>query len=220
MNQKTKNLKNLILVAAASLGLAASALAQDPMKAPPNPAAPAPQGLLGSTYAGLAWNYYKLNDGPPSVARGYSAYLNQALAENLDLGAGYDWMRARAAGFSATEQKLNLSLTSYAKTDGGKAFLTGGVDHAWRRGDVTGSHDSWGLGAETGYEYQAAPTWVITPFIGWDRETGFNRNDTRYGVRTAVRLNRSWSVTGTAQWIDMKREVDRAGYSVGMNFHF
>ena len=67
MKQNTKNLKNLILAAAASLGLAASALAQDPLKAPANPGDPMQLSLLGSTYSGLAWNYYKLDDGPPSV---------------------------------------------------------------------------------------------------------------------------------------------------------
>lgn len=219
MNQKTKNLKTFILTAAATLGVAASAFAQDPMKSPPNPAAPTAQGLLGSTYAGLAWNYYKLNDGPPSVARGATAYFNQSLADNLDLGVGYDWMRTRAAGFSTTEQKLGLSMTSFVKTDWGKPFLTAGLDHAWRNSGL-GKHGSWGLGAETGVEFQATPVWSVAPFVGWDRETSFNRNDLRYGVRTNYRITKEWSVTAAAQWLDVKREVDRAAFSLGVNFHF
>jgi opacity protein-like surface antigen len=219
MNQKTNNLKNLILAAAVSLGFAASAFAQDPLKSPPNPNARTGEGLLGGTYTGIAWNYYKLNDGPPSVARGLSAYFNQALADNIDLGVNYDRLRARSAGFSTTEQKLGLSMTSFLKADWGKPFLTAGLDHAWRNSGL-GKHGSWGLGAETGVEFQANALWAVTPFVGWDRETSFNRNDLRYGVRSTVRLTRAWSVTGTAQWLDVKREVDRAGYSVGVNYHF
>jgi hypothetical protein len=220
MKPKTNNLKNLILTVAAALGVTASAFAQDPMKAPPNPATPTGQGLLGGTYAGIAWNYYKLEDGPPSAARGATAYFNQALANAIDLGVGYDWLRTRSAGYSSTEQKLNLALTSYAPTEWGKTFLTLGGDYAWRNSGLTGRHGSWGLGAETGVEVQASPVWFVTPFVGWDRETSFNRNDLRYGLRTTWRVTRRVSVTGTAQWLDVKREVDRAGYSLGMNYHF
>jgi hypothetical protein len=220
MKQNTKNLKTLILAAAASLGVAATALAQDPLKAPPNPNAAAGLGLLGSTYAGLAWNYYQLKDGPPSVARGATGYFSQALADNLDLGVTYDWMRTRSAAFSTTEQKLGLSMTHYLKTDWGKPYLTAEVDHAWRNSGLGGKNGSWGLGAEAGVEFQASPMWFVTPFVGWDRETGFNRNDLRYGARTTVRFTRQWSVTATAQWLDVKRDVDRAGYSLGVNYHF
>jgi hypothetical protein len=220
MKQKIKSPKTIMLAATVTFGFAASAFAQDPAKAPPNPGAPVALGLLGGNYAGVAWNYYKLNDGPPAVARGATAFFNQSLDSNLDLGVDYDWQRARAAGFSTTEQKLGLSLTGYSKQDWGKPFVTAGVDHAWRRGEVTGRHGSWGLAAESGVEFQAAAAWVVSPFVGWDRETGFNRSDLRYGARTTYRFTREWSATATAQWMDFKRGVDRAGYSLGVNYHF
>ncbi len=220
MKQNTKNLKNLLLAATAAFGFAAAAHAQDPSKAPPNPGAPTALGLLGSTYAGVALNYFSLHNGPPSVARGATAYFSQSLDSNLDLGVTYDWVRAHAAGYSATRQDLGLSLTGYSRQSWGKPFVTFGLDHAWRHGDVTGRHGSWGLGAETGVEFQAAPAWVISPFVGWDRETGFNQSDLRYGVRTTYHITREWSVTATAQWMDYKRLVDRTGYSLGVNYHF
>lgn len=220
MNQKTNHLKTLTLLATASLGFATSALAQDPMKAPLNPAAPVPQGLLGSTYAGVAWNYYDLRDGPPSVGRGATAYFNEALADNLDLGVGYDWARTTAAAFSTAEQKLDLSLTGYSKQTWGKPFVTFGIDHAWRHGNVVGRHGSWGMAAETGVEFQVAPALVVSPFIGWDRETSFSRNDMRYGVRTTYRVSREWSVTGTAQLVDLQHTADYTKFSVGVNYHF
>lgn len=220
MNQKTKIAKNLILAAIATLGLSASAFAQDPMKAPPNPAAPTASGLLGSTYAGVAWNSYRLNDGPPSAGHGATAYFNQSLADDLDFSVSYDWMRAHSAVLSTTEQKLDWSVTGYTKQDWGKPFVTVGIAHAWRNGDVTGRHGSWGFGADMGIEFQAAPALAITPFVGWDRETSFSRNATRYGLRTTYRVSREWSVTATAQYLEVKRMANRAEYSLGLNYHF
>ena len=220
MKQNTKNLKNLLFAAAASLGLTAFAVAQDPMKAPPNPAEPTNYGLLGSTYAGVAWNYYRLSDGPPSAARGLTADFNQPLADDLDFGVGYDWLRTRAAGFSTSEEKLDLSTTTYARTDWGKPFLTAGVDHAWRDGDFAGRSGSWGLEAETGIEFQAAPALAVGPLAGWERETGFNRNILHYGARTTYRMSREWSATTALQWLDEKRDTDRAEFTLGVNRHF
>src|SRR4051812_17925008 len=124
MKQNTKNLKTLILATATSLGLAATAFAQDPLKAPGNPGDPLQQSLLGSTYSGVAWNYYQLDDGPPSVARGASAYFNQRLRDSLDLGVDYEWVRARASDYSASRQQIGLSLANYAKQSWGKPYAT------------------------------------------------------------------------------------------------
>ena len=220
MKQNTKNLKTLILATAAALGLAATAFAQDPLKAPANPGDPVQQSLLGSTYSGVAWNYYKLDDGPPSVARGVSAYFNQRLGDNLDLGVDYEWLRARASDYSASHQQLGLSVASFSKQSWGKPYASTGLNYAWRHGSVSGRRGSLGLGAETGVEFQAASAWTIAPFVGWDRQTGFNQNDLRYGARTTVFFTNRWSATATAQKMDYKRLVDRIGYSVGLNYHF
>ena len=220
MKLTTKSFSTFLFATLASLGLVASALAQNPLKAPPAPGAANITGLLGSTYAGAAWNYYWLNDGPPSVAHGMTAYFNQALSDDLDLGVIYERTRTKGAGLSATEQKVALAATSYAKATWGKTFFSASIDRAWRRGDVIGRKGSWGIGAEGGIEAQVAQNFVLTPFIGWDRETGFNRNAARLGARATLHICRELSLTGQAQWLNYRRAADRAEYSVGMNYHF
>jgi hypothetical protein len=140
--------------------------------------------------------------------------------DGLDFGVSYDWMRAHSAQASTTEQELAWSVTSYAQTAWGKPFVTVEVDHAWRNGAVTGRHNSWGLGTETGIEFQAARALAVTPFVGWDREASFSRNDLRYGIRTTYRLSREWGVTATPQYLDVKHMSDRTELSLGMNYHF
>lgn len=221
MKQKTKPLKNLMLAAAASLGFAATAFAQDPAKAPPNPAAPAmPTGLLGSSYAGVTWHYLDLHGGPPGVAHGASADVNVALAPRLDLGVGYDWLRARAGGVSSYEDKLDLSLTGYLRQGWGTPYFKAGTGYAWRHGTFAGRRGSWGVAAEAGAEFAVAPAFAVAPFVAWDRETGFNRNQLHYGARASWRVTREWSVTAAARYIDATRAVDRGVYSLGVNYHF
>ena len=214
-------LKLLLVAAAASLGLAVSATAQSANVAVPNPgAAPAGQGLLGSAYVGFAGNYADLNGGPPSVARGFAFYYNQPLATGLDLTVDYNWMRAKAFGLKATEQRTDAILTGFVKQDWGKPFVSAGVDWDWVHTDFASSDNSFGLLVGTGVEFQVAPAFAVTPFVNFVRQTGYNQNEFDYGVKATYRLNHDWSVTAKAQYDDIRRTPNQMEYSLGVNYHF
>ena len=83
MNQH-KLLKNLVLTAAAALGLTAFARADVPLdKEPLQSTTAVGQGLLGQQYANLTYTYIDL-DGTSTHADDYTFALNQPLNTGLD----------------------------------------------------------------------------------------------------------------------------------------
>lgn len=213
--------KILLVAAAASLGLAASAIAQSANVAVPKPsAAPADQGLLGSAYVGFAGSYASLSGGPPGVAHGFGVYYNQPLSDGLDLTVDYNWMRARAFGLQATGQRTDAILTGFNKEEWGKPFCSLGVSGDWRHSDWAASRHSFGLLAGGGVEFQAAPAIAVAPYVNFVRQTGYNQNEFDYGVKATYRLTHDWSVTAKAQYDDIHHAPNQAEYSLGANYHF
>lgn len=219
MTNKKTNLK-LLVVTLATFGLATSAWAQSPNVAVPNPASPASWGLLGSTYVSLTGNYVDLKGGPPGHARGWSFDYNQPLAPGYDLTIGYNWVRARAFGLKATDQSFDAALTAYFKQDWGKPFVQAGGGYDWVRADFAPNDHSYLVFGGVGAEFLVAPTFVITPYVNFARQTGYNQNEFDYGTKASLRITREWSVTAKVQYDDLRHAANQTEYSLGVNYHF
>ena len=223
MNQKTNSLK-LLLLAAVSLGCAAAVRAQDPMKAPPNPAndATSGYGLLGSTYAGASVDYYALNQGAPSVAHGFSFTDRTVVGDRVDTTLDYDWLRTRSAAGTALRNRVSVGVggSTYAVTDWGKPFVEANL--GWRWDKMGGpAQSSFLYRAATGFEFKVAPGLAFAPYVAFDRATRFNQNETGYGLRANFRVNRDWDLAFRSEYQDVSHtSADRTLISLGANYHF
>ncbi len=215
--KQTKNLKNTILAAALALGLAASATAQSASTTPATTDVGA--GLLGTNYAQLSLNYLDLNDGPPSVARGFNFAYNQRLSSAFDFNADYDWARADAYGQHATQQKINVGATAYSGLEWGKPYVQALAGWVWQKAGSF-KDDSFAYTLGTGVEFTVAPKLTLTPFVNFVRATGFNQSEFDLGVKAAYRLNKEWSLTARAQYDAVRHSSDAAEYSAGVAYHF
>ncbi len=65
-----------------------------------------------------------------------------------------------------------------------------------------------------------APAVVVTPFVNFVRATGFNDSEADFGVKTAYRVTKDWSVTARAQYDAVRHYKDSIEYSVGAAYHF
>ena len=205
-----------------SLGCAAAVRAQDPMKAPPNPAADASSGygLLGSNYAGLAFDYYALHQGAPSVAHGFSFTDRTVMGDRVDTTFDYDWLRTRSAGGTSLRNRVAAGLSSYAVTDWGKPFVESSLGWRW---DKTGGPAKSSLlyRAATGFEFKLAPRFALAPYVAFDRATRFNQNETGYGLRANYRLTSDWNLAFRTEYQDVSHtSADRTLVSLGANYHF
>ena len=222
MNQKNK-VKLFILSAAFSLGLTASANAQDTATNTTPTSSPAPMetgsGLLGSGYTEVAWNYLHLDDGPPSAARGFSLNYNQPVSAGWDFNAKYDGAKAEAFGVSVTQQKFDLGVTAFSPLEWGKPYAQVLGGWVWQKGG--GVHDdSFAYALGTGIEFKVAPAMVLTPYVNFVRATGFNQSEVDIGVKAAYRLSKEWSLTARAQYDSVQHSSDATEYSVGVAYHF
>ena len=113
MRQKTK-LGFAILAAAAALGFAGPAFAQD-TGATATASAPADHswGQLGNAYAGAAFTYEHMESSSPSEWRGFAVDFNQPLRTGLDFNLGYDWAQSENYLLRLTQHELNAGLTAY-----------------------------------------------------------------------------------------------------------
>ena len=205
------NVKKLVLAAAASLGLVASAAAQS-MPA----AASAGGGLLGQNYAGVEYAYVRLNDGPPKVAHDYGFLFNQSLTDGLDLGVSYDYLHASALGMNVSQSTLGLALTGYIKQDWGKPFLQAGAGWMWQKGGRV-NDNSFVYLVGTGVEFPVGTAWAVAPFVNYrDARDIAGAHEWNYGVKTNYRISKEWSTSFTISRNDDKD----MRYAIGVNYHF
>jgi opacity protein-like surface antigen len=215
MNQKI-TLKSFILVAAASLGLATSALAAESPTTAPASSANA-LGLLGQTYAGLSYSYLHL-DSSPVNADSYGFEYNQALNTGFDAVFNYDWAQSGVVlGDRAREETLSAAVRAFCtKQTWGKPYIEAGIGYDWLKfASVKDRSFLWIAGA--GVEFQATPELTVTPFVRYVRAESYADKDTvTYGVKANYWVNRQWAVSAG---IDRNDSQDM-GYKLGMNFRF
>lgn len=219
MKQNT-NVISFILAAALSLGLVASAAAQNAnvAVAPPTETL-STGGLLGSRYTEIAATYIDLTGGNPSVARGFKFDYNMPLKANLDLNLGYDWARAKFSGVRLTQQDVGVGATAYTNLSWGRPFALAAVGWQWQKGAGV-SVDSFTYKVGVGTEFQVAPAVVVTPFVNFVRATGFNDSEVDFGVKAAYRVTKDWSLTARVQYDAVRHNKDSTEYSIGAAYHF
>jgi opacity protein-like surface antigen len=212
-------LKKTILVAAASLGLAAAApAAEEPTTAAATPSlASAPNGLLGQNYAGLSYAWLDLHDSPVNAAS-YGFEYNQALNPGFDAVFNYDWTQSGVvAGDRAHEQLLAAALRAFSTSQPwGRPYLEAGIGYDWARFAGVRDH-SFVWTAAGGVEFQAAPELTVTPFVRYNRTNGYADKDTvTYGVKGNYWVTRQWAVTAQLD----RNDSQDMGYKLGANFRF
>jgi hypothetical protein len=214
------NVKSLVLAAAVSLGFVASAAAQSANVAVPNPATTdAVGGLLGSRYTKAEYLYVDFTGNGPSHGDGFKLEFNQPLNANFDLLATYDWVRAKYAGVRLTGQDAEVGAVAYSRLEWGRPFVLATAGWQWQK--AGGLHDdSFSYKVGVGSEFQVAPAFVVTPYVNFFRQTGFNNSEFDFGVKVAYRVTKDWSLTASAQYDAIRHDKDASEYTVGAAFHF
>ncbi len=219
MKQKIK-LSLTLLTAAATLGLARPARAQD---ATPATTMPAPEAhnwsLLGSGYSGVAFTYDHVSGASPSEWRGFTFDVNQPLAAGLDFNLAYGWRRASDSAVRLTQQGISGGVTAFTALDWGKPYVQALAGWEWRDGHGASDH-SFAYTLGTGVEFQVAQALVLTPYVNFVRATSFNSSEVDFGVKTAYRLTKEWSVTAGVQYAAVRHAKDGTGLTLGVNYHY
>lgn len=214
------NVKSLILAAAVSLGCVASAAAQSANVAVPNPATTeSVGGLLGSRYTKAEYLYIDFGGNGPSHADGFKLEFNQPLNANFDLIATYDWMRAKYAGVRLKGQDAEIGAVAYTRLDWGRPFVLATAGWQWQKA-ASLKDDSFSYKVGVGTEFQIAPSFVVTPFVNFARQTGFNNSEFDLGVKAAYHVTPNWSITASAQYDSIRNSDDASEYSIGAAFRF
>ncbi|MBI3884408.1 MAG: hypothetical protein HY302_01565 [Opitutae bacterium] len=219
MTNQTK-IKSLLLTAAVSLGLTAGAFAQNTGTQVPNPAsAELSGGQLGAAYAGLSLDYTKLQDGPPSAARGFTFTVNQPLNTGFDAKFSFDYAKASAFGVNANQKDLFGSLVAFTSNSWGRSYVEAGAGWSWFKAGSF-SEDSFAFLVGTGVEFQAAPALTVTPYLNFVRQTGFNSNEYDLGVKASYRITKEWDLTAKVQHNFVRRDTDATLFSLGANYRY
>ena len=200
-----------LLAAAATLGFAAAASAQDPVPASGN------MGLLGQTYAGLNYSYINLDDAPVN-GQNFGFEYNQALNAGLDGVLTYDWTQSNLfAGDRARQQTLGGALRAFSTSySWGKPYVEGGVGYTWTKYAGT-SENSIVWEAAVGSEFQLAPKVTLTPYIQYTDAPDLDNSGTwNFGVKANYWVNSQWGVHGGIATTDDHDAI----YTVGTHFRF
>jgi opacity protein-like surface antigen len=216
--KQNSHLKRSILAAAASLGLVASAFAQNANVAVPTPApAETGAGLLGFRYTEVGYNFIDLKGS--DNANGFGVTYNQPLNTGFDFIANYNWAKADFTGFDAKVQDLWLGLNSFSNQSWGKPFVLAAVGWEWQK--VAGFRDdSFQFKVGTGAEFTVAPAFTLTPYLNYARATSFNASEIELGVKAAYRLNESWNLTARVQHNFVRHDDDNTEYGLGVAYRF
>lgn len=224
MNMKQKlPLKSFLLAAAFSLGLAASARADDSVVVTQQSdvsAAARTTGdlsLLGQSHATLTYGYIDL-DGTSTSADRYAFEWNQPLNDGFDAVLSYDYLQSGLFGGSRVKQHtLAASLRAFSTAySWGKPYLEAGAGYVWQR--FAGARDDswlWSVGA--GVEFQVLPRATVTPFVKYaDVPDLANEGRWNYGVKGSYWLDRNWALTAGFS----RDDEQNSEFTVGTNFRF
>ena len=219
MTHQTK-LKSFILAAAVSLGLATGAFAQN---ASATASAPAKDersgGQLGAAFAGVSLDYLRLDDGPPSAARGFTFTVNQPLNAGFDAKFDYDYAKASAFGVSAHQETALASLVAFETSNWGRSYVQVGAGYAWIRGGGV-SDNSFEFLVGVGAEFQAARALTLTPYLNFVRQTGANESRYDLGMKATYRLTKEWDLTAKVQQDFVRHSSDATVFSLGVAYRY
>lgn len=216
--KQNSHLNRIIFAAAASLGLVASAIAQNANVAVPTPTTvQSGAGLLGFRYTEVDYKFIDLKGG--DNANGFSVAFNQPLNAGFDFVASYDWAKADFDAFNAKVQDLELGLKAFSNLSWGKPYILSAVGWEWQKaGSIR--DDSFTFKVGVGAEFAVAPAVSVTPFVNFVRATGFNTSEVETGVKAAYRLTDAWSLTARIQHEFVRHDDDDTEYAVGAVYRF
>lgn len=219
------NIKSYLMAAALSLGVVTIASAQQattttaPAATTTTTDSTTGTGLLGSRYFGAGYDYLAINGSGPNHAHGFELVYNQPVTAYLDLGADYDWARARYAGERLTQEVAEVNATAYTNLEWGRPFVLASAGWAWARGGGV-SDDSFLYKLGVGVEFPVAKAFAISPYVNYARATGWNQNEADFGVKAEYRLTKEIGVYGRVQFDSVEHSPDQTEYAIGLNYHF
>jgi hypothetical protein len=201
----------------AALGLTGAASAQSTGAGQPAPAVEIGKGLLGQTYAGVAYGYTDLNDSSVNL-QGLSFTWNQPVNRGFDvsLNLGDAWS-SRFAGTRTRQQTIGASAIAFMPDQAwGRPFFSVGAGWLWTK-TAGFSNNSFLYDFETGVEFQATRELSLTPFVSYTDATSLHVNNKwGYGVKANYWVNDQWGVIG-GLGRDNKSNMN---YSAGVVFRF
>lgn len=213
-----------IILLAAALGLASSALAQGAAGSAAAPAASAAdsvpdtgRGLLGQSYVNLGYTYTDLHQSSVNY-QGLNFDYNQPLNTGFDLNLNLGNARS-SEYFGSRARQQTIGASAVAFTPGlswGRPYVS--VSGGWVWTKIAGvSDNSFLYGLQTGVEFQATKELSITPFVGYTDATSMRiDNKWGYGVKANYWLTSQWGVTAG---IGRDNQVNTS-YSIGTTFRF
>lgn len=214
-------IKNLLLTAALTLGLASLARADDSVFTTPSPsdaeAVAGNLGLLGQSHGTLAYSYINLDD-TSAHADSYGFEMNNPLSFGLDGVFAYDYTRSSAiAGSHISQHALTLALRAFSSSfNWGKPYVEAGVGHAWNR--FAGASENaflWEAGA--GIEFQLTSRATVTPYVQYRDVAELASEGTwNAGVKGSYWIDTSWAVTAGFA----RDDEQNSAFTVGTNFRF
>lgn len=216
MTQKTTT-RTLLSATLAAFGLAVAASAQSTGAGPSAPLAETGKGLLGQTYAGVAYGYTDLSHSSVNL-QGLSFTYNQPVNRGFDLSLDMsDAWSSSYAGTRTRQQSLGGAATAFVPDQAwGRPFFSVGAGWFWTK-TAGVSDNSFLYDLATGVEFQATRELSLTPFVSYTEATSLHVNNKwGYGVKANYWVNDQWGVTG-ALGRDNKSNMN---YSVGVNLRF
>lgn len=211
----TTEITRKIILLAAALGLASSALAQGTGTS--DSAAETGKGLLGQSYVNLGYTYTDLHQSSVNY-QGLNFDYNQPLNTGFDLNLNLGDARS-STYFGSRGRQQTIGASAVAFTPGlswGRPFIS--VSGGWIWTKYAGvSDNSFLYGLQTGVEFQATKELSITPYVGYTDATAMRiDNKWGYGVKANYWLTSQWGVTAG---IGRDNQVNTS-YSIGTTFRF
>jgi len=209
-------LKTLILAAAVSLGLSATALAQDGTQVP-NPAAGTSHGLLGQSYAIASYSYIN-NHGTDIDAHAYDFTLNQNVRDGIDALMEYDYTNSESLlGGRDNHRMIDAGVRAYTITHGFKPFVEAGLGWIWEKAPFGYRANSAAYFVGTGAEFQVTKDFSVTPLV---RFTDGMKRDINHKVTYGVKAN-YWLSERVGLTADVLRDNHRdMQYTLGVSLRY
>jgi len=174
-----------------------------------------PGGLLGESYAGLTYDWIKL-DSLPVDASGFTFEANHPLKEDFDLNFQYSYWRTESiAGFRATVQFGGLGVRFHSAKGSARPYF--GAAAGWANAKAgTFSDSAFAWQAEAGVEFQAGDNFTITPTVNYQDASDIFDGTTNYGVKANYWFNDKFGLRAGI----MADDDSNVTYSIGFNVHF
>lgn len=215
--QSIRKMKSFVLASIAALGAGLAAHADSTPVDNPAALVSGEQGLLGQSYATLAYGYTNLNN--TSVdGHSYLFEVNRPLAFGFDGFLGYQYAETDSiAGSEVRQNAVEAGLRAFtANYRWAKPYVEAGAGYAWTR--WAGQKDNsffWQVGI--GAEFAVAPSTTVTPYVKYVDVPDIARGDTWVGgAKGNLWLNSNWAITAGAE-ID---EDENTTFTIGTNFRF